>query len=177
MTQPITFLITGANGWLGRQLISLLVSKSHTHPNLTFLNEVNLTIKALIEPHQMPPEQFKAIHNLHYIKGDIRDPNALKDFFESSEHSRLIHTAGMVHPKLWVRDFYSINVAGTQTLLKLARQHNLARTIVISSNSPIGCNPSPDHFFTEDSPYNPYMHYGKSKKKMEKFIHQFSALK
>jgi len=37
----------------------------------------------------------------------------------------------------------------------------------VSSNSPCGCNPHPDHLFDELSPYHPYMNYGKSKMKME----------
>jgi len=40
----------------------------------------------------------------------------------------------------------------------------------MSSNSPLGCNPHPDHLFDEDSPYNPYMSYGRSKMLMEQYV-------
>jgi nucleoside-diphosphate-sugar epimerase len=39
--------------------------------------------------------------------------------------------------------------------------------VVVSSNSPCGCNPHPDHLFDELSPYHPYMNYGRSKMAME----------
>ena len=44
----------------------------------------------------------------------------------------------------------------------------LKKAVIVSSNSPIGCNPFPEHRFDENSPYNPYMNYGRSKMLMEK---------
>jgi nucleoside-diphosphate-sugar epimerase len=40
----------------------------------------------------------------------------------------------------------------------------------VSSNSPFGANPTPRDRFTEDSPYNPYMAYGKSKLEAEQLV-------
>ena len=42
----------------------------------------------------------------------------------------------------------------------------------MSSNSPLGCNPFPDHLFDEQSPYHPYMNYGRSKYLMEQHIRE-----
>ncbi|MBZ0186871.1 MAG: NAD(P)-dependent oxidoreductase, partial [Candidatus Obscuribacterales bacterium] len=44
------------------------------------------------------------------------------------------------------------------------------RFIHVSSNSPIGTNPTRDKLFDENSPYNPYMNYGKSKKEAEDLV-------
>jgi nucleoside-diphosphate-sugar epimerase len=44
--------------------------------------------------------------------------------------------------------------------------------IVMSSNSPLGANPTPDATFSEESPYAPYMGYGRSKWKMEVALRQ-----
>ncbi|HEX5959091.1 MAG TPA: NAD(P)-dependent oxidoreductase, partial [Hyphomicrobiaceae bacterium] len=44
------------------------------------------------------------------------------------------------------------------------------RAVVMSSNSPCGTNPHPDHVFDEASAYNPYMHYGRSKMHMEQLV-------
>ena len=46
---------------------------------------------------------------------------------------------------------------------------------MVSSNSPLGCNPSPGHVFDERSPYNPYMGYGRSKARMEAIVHEVQA--
>jgi nucleoside-diphosphate-sugar epimerase len=40
----------------------------------------------------------------------------------------------------------------------------------VSSNSPCGCNPHPDHLFDELSPYRPYLNYGRSKMEMERAV-------
>ena len=40
----------------------------------------------------------------------------------------------------------------------------------MSSNSPLGVNPAPDHVFDESAPYNPWMGYGKSKMGMEQAV-------
>jgi len=58
-------------------------------------------------------------------------------------------------------------------VLDIARKQDAAikagvkRAVVVSSNSPCGCNPHPDHLFDEKSPYHPYMNYGRSKMQME----------
>jgi len=78
----------------------------------------------------------------------------------------LFHTAGLIHPRR-VRDFYRVNVRGTETLLDAAEAAGVRRAVVVSSNSPFGTNPHADHLFDEHSPYHPYMHYGRSKMQME----------
>ena len=46
----------------------------------------------------------------------------------------------------------------------------MRRIAVVSSNSPCGTNPHPDHVFDESSPYRPYLHYGRSKMLMEQEV-------
>jgi len=81
----------------------------------------------------------------------------------------LFHSAGIIHPRR-VAELYQVNVEGTKYLLEAAEQAGVRRAVVVSSNSPIGCNPSRDHLFDEDSPYNPYMNYGRSKMLMEQAV-------
>jgi len=61
----------------------------------------------------------------------------------------------------------SFNVTGTTNLLAAAAQAGVKRALVVSSNSPCGCNPHPDHLFDELSPYRPYLNYGRSKMELE----------
>jgi nucleoside-diphosphate-sugar epimerase len=72
----------------------------------------------------------------------------------------------MIHPRR-VSEFYKINCDGTANLLDAAIKAGVRRAVVVSSNSPCGCNPHPDHLFDESSPYHPYLNYGRSKMKME----------
>ena len=60
----------------------------------------------------------------------------------------------MIHPKK-VAEFYQINVEGTKSLLDAAIAAGVKRAVIVSSNSPCGCNPHLDHLFDENSPYHP----------------------
>jgi nucleoside-diphosphate-sugar epimerase len=86
----------------------------------------------------------------------------------------LFHTAGLVHPSR-VKDFYSSNVDATLNLLKAGSRAGCRRAVIVSSNSPIGCNPTPEHRFDEKSPYNPYQNYGRSKMDMELRARDYAA--
>lgn len=103
------------------------------------------------------------------VTGDIRDMATVRAFVAGAEGAVLIHLAGIIHPKT-VAQFEAINTQGTINLLTVAQKVGVRRAIVMSSNSPMGCNPHPDHRFTEETPYNPYMGYGRSKMLMEKAL-------
>jgi nucleoside-diphosphate-sugar epimerase len=75
----------------------------------------------------------------------------------------------LIHPRR-VRDLYEVNTEGTRRVLAAAADAGIRRAVIMSSNSPLGCNPHPDHLFDEASPYHPYMHYGRSKMQMEKLV-------
>jgi nucleoside-diphosphate-sugar epimerase len=96
------------------------------------------------------------------VQGDVSAPESLDSFFRDAEDSIVFHLAGLIHPRR-IRDLYSVNTAGTRNIAKGAIQAGARRMIYLSSNSPIGCNSSADDTFTEESPYNPYMNYGRSK--------------
>jgi nucleoside-diphosphate-sugar epimerase len=83
----------------------------------------------------------------------------------------LFHTAGIIHPRN-VAEFYQINLNGTINVLDATIKAGAKRAVIVSSNSPCGCNPHPDHLFDELSPYRPYMHYGRSKMRMEHAVKQ-----
>ncbi|MDH3380664.1 MAG: NAD-dependent epimerase/dehydratase family protein, partial [Gammaproteobacteria bacterium] len=77
--------------------------------------------------------------------------------------------------RLWTKEFQRVNVEGSKHVLRAAENSGFSRAVVMSSNSPIGCNPHRDHLFDESSPFNPYMGYGKSKMQLEKFVNQLEA--
>src|SRR5208337_607899 len=69
----------------------------------------------------------------------------------------------------------AINRDGTTNLLDAAIRAGVRRAVIVSSNSPLGCNPHPDHLFDESSPYHPYMNYGRSKMMMELAVKEVEA--
>lgn len=158
-------LVTGALGWLGRGLIHAL---SHGLPEVERLRNAatGLAIRALILPGQDAAELLKISPRIEVVVGDVTKREDCDAFCAGAQGAILFHTAGIIHPRR-VREFYDVNVEGTKHLLDAAIATGVRRAVVVSSNSPCGCNPHPDHLFDEESSYRPYMHYGRSKMLME----------
>jgi nucleoside-diphosphate-sugar epimerase len=108
----------------------------------------------------------KISDRIEVVTGDIRNASDCAKLCENAKGAILFHTAGIIHPKR-VSEFFTINRDGTTNLLDAAIKSGVKRAVIVSSNSPCGCNPHPDHLFDELSPYNPYMNYGHSKMEME----------
>lgn len=168
------YAITGASGWLGTTLIKSILN------GLDDIEEVNQLphnqkIKCLLLPGERIIEPLNSDNRIDIVYGDLRSEKSINDFLYNAEDAVLIHTAGIIHPNKKVSEFYAINLEASVNLVSKAKQYGLKKAVILSSNSPIGCNPTRDHRFTENSPYNPYMHYGRSKMQMEQsLISQFS---
>ena len=153
--------ITGATGWLGRRLVSALAQGVD---GLAF--EPGETKVSCLVTSDQPSGDLRA-RGVNVIGGDVRDPEACHAFAKGLEDGLLFHLAGVIHPRRRTRDFEEINVEGTRNVVDAALASGCRRIVVMSSNSPFGCNASPQERFTEESPYNPYMGYGRSKWRME----------
>lgn len=160
-----TALVTGAAGWLGKSLVAALVQGLPDHP-ATREARRGLKVRALVLPGEDAADLRAHGDQVEIHHGDVRDAGAVARFVEGAKGGLLFHTAGIIHPT-FTRQFTTINVHGTANVLEAAAVAGIRRAVVVSSNSPIGVNPAPDHVFTEDSPYRPYMSYGRSKMRME----------
>ena len=159
--------ITGGNGWLGKTLINTLINGDEL-----VIENLEVDNPKIISLDLQSVNNEKSFNNnkIEFIKGDIRSKKDCDLFFNnSSNKSVLFHCAGVIHPKK-VSDFFEVNLIGTKNIIEKAISNKIDKIVVISSNSPIGCNKSNDNLFDEHSPYNPYMNYGKSKKLMETFL-------
>ena len=158
--------ITGANGWLGLNLIESITTGESSKWGLN-----NSKIRAFILPNSNKKKLLKFDPNIEIFEGDLLNKNDIIQFLDGCDNGTLFHTAGIIHPKK-VKEFDSLNNKATLKLLKVAEQKRIKKTVVISSNSPCGCNKTnlQKDYFNESSPFNPYMGYGKSKMEMEKNI-------
>lgn len=161
-TGPV--LVSGARGWLGRGLIDALV---HGLPDVESLRTPPpLEIRALILPGEDSWELAEISDRIEVVEGDLRSAADCRRFCRGAAGAVLFHTAGVVHPRT-LRQLYEVNVGGTAKLLDAAAESGVRRAVVVSSNSPCGCNPSADHRFDEQAAYRPQMNYGRSKMQME----------
>lgn len=157
LPRPATAVVTGAGGWLGRNLVRALVH-DRTHVRCLVQSESEGALLEVLGPSIEP------------VVGDVRDPVALDRLFEGSAAPTVFHGAGVIHPTRSTREFFDVNVGGTELVLDRARRANAARFLHVSSNSPFGANARPTDRFTEDSPFNPYLGYGASKLEAEEIV-------
>ena len=167
-------LVTGAAGWLGSRLVRALAKGLSDYPQLGMPCS-GLRIRCLVLPGQDASTLRALGTQIEIFEGDIRNSADCTRFCSGARNALLFHTAGIIHPRR-VNEFQSINVLGCRNVLHSASEAGAARAVVVSSNSPCGCNPHPDHLFDELSPYRPYMQYGRSKMQMEQVVKEFQAL-
>jgi nucleoside-diphosphate-sugar epimerase len=166
-----TILLTGAAGWLGTGIARAWLEGLPEVPQLAAAS-ASRKLRVLVRPGE-DSETLRQFHDrIERIEGDVRDPEACRRLTEGMSGSILIHVAGVIHPK-WSSEFDAINHLGTRNLLEAAASAGLKRFVAMSSNSPCGNNPHPDHRFDEFSPYHPYMGYGRSKMKMEMAVRDY----
>jgi nucleoside-diphosphate-sugar epimerase len=158
-------LVAGATGWLGARLVRALRRGLPGAPGLERPSEAPVRCLVPLEGALEPLGTLR--EEVEVVRGDLLDPPSLRPFTRGAEGATLLCAAGLVHPRLRVRELRRVNVDGTRALLAAAERAGVRRAVLLSSNSPIGVAPSPGVVFDEDAPYRPYLAYGRSKMELE----------
>lgn len=156
-----TWLVTGGAGWLGTNLLNHLVAGGHA-------------VRALALPSEALAVRARYGASVDVVEGDVRDQAAVGRWAIGTDDAIVVHLAGVIHPRR-MADFRTINVDGTRNVLEAAVAAEARRVVVMSSNSPIGTNPTREHRFDEASAYQPYLGYGRSKQAAEELVNDFHA--
>ena len=158
-------LVSGGLGWLGRRLVESVLLGLPDHEALR-TPRADTRVRVLALPGQDPAPFAGFADRVTVVEGDVRSAADCARFVAGAKGSVLFHTAGIIHPRR-VSEFYAVNLRGTENLLDAAIGAGVRRAVVVSSNSPFGCNADPRKPFDESAPYRPYMNSGRSKMKME----------
>ena len=152
MSEPAsTAVVTGASGWLGQNLVRALVGRRER-------------IRCLVPTDDERRGLALLSTAVEVVVGDVRDPATADRLFEGVGRAPPCSTPPRSStPRRRSASSSTSTSAARRTCVDRARRAGAARFVHVSSNSPFGVNPTPDDVFTEDSPYDPYLGYGKSK--------------
>lgn len=124
------YIITGANGHLGRAVIRLLL-------------KTGSEIRGLV----LPGDTERLFDNVCYTTGDVTDTESLIPLFKNTAGAEVfvIHTAGIVDIS-WelVEQVYRVNVKGTENIISLCMEYKARRLLYVSSVHAIPEKDSPD---------------------------------
>jgi dihydroflavonol-4-reductase len=125
LSRKSMILITGATGFLGHNLVPLLL-------------EAGYTVRALVRPSSDVAFLQELGAELAYAQ-DITDETAVRQACQGCQH--IIHAAG--HFRFWgdFDEFYSTNFRGTTTVLEAAQAEGVERYIHISTIAVVGKTP------------------------------------
>jgi nucleoside-diphosphate-sugar epimerase len=160
----VQILVTGANGFLGRNLVEKLLAADHQ-------------VTCLVRRPPSPPLGANApIKNLRYLEGDLQNISVLREAVSNQEV--IYHLAGAVAAPSQ-EAFNQTNVLGTENLLNTIQIHNrdCQKIVVVSSLAAAGH--SEQHLGRvlpkkEEDPRLPISQYGISKKLAEETVLKFS---
>ena len=140
-------LLTGYPGWLSNKLIKSLSNKKFKIHTLSKLN---------------------CAKKNHY-KVDIENREDIERIFIENKFDIVIHTAGLIHPKIFSKDLFNVNFTGTKNILDNAILNGCKCFIYLSSNAVYGIN-GEIYSCDEKVTSRPTSDYGKSKKIAENYI-------
>lgn len=166
---PRTVLVTGATGWLGQRLVAALGKGA---PDSAIRADAGVRLRCLV-PVDQRGDALRAA-GAEVVPGDLRDPDAVAQFVAGADGATLLHLAGVIHPPGRTWWFDAVNHRAAADLFEAAHRSGIARVVAMSSNSPIGATKDHGLLFDEESPFHPYMGYGRSKQRMEQALSELA---
>lgn len=154
----MTLLVTGASGWLGRE-VAAAARADHDDVVGLVATAAEAEALALDQP------------GLDVRIADLRRPDAVRSAVSGLELDAVIHTAGIIHPHR-VEDWTEVNVEGLARLLDVVAGPGLRAFVQVSSNSVLGVNADEQDRFGDDEPPRPWLGYGRSKAAAESLLHE-----
>ncbi|HEY58387.1 MAG TPA: NAD-dependent epimerase/dehydratase family protein [Anaerolineae bacterium] len=156
----MNFLITGVAGFLGAALANRLVAEGHQVRGLDNLASGN--------PEQLSPEVV-------LVRGDINDRPKLWSLLQDVDcvfhlAARVSVPESVLHP----REYNSVNVGGTVTLMEAMRDVQVRRVVLVSSGAVYGAQE--EQPLREDMRPNPLSPYAVSKLAAEYYVRTIGAL-
>lgn len=144
-------LITGATGFIGKNLIPVLAK----HHRLRILVRRTSNI-----------ELFKEKPNIDIVFGDIEKGAGIDDALQNID--MVVHAAARTMGKNYL-EYYQTNVLGTLNVIRAMEKRDVKKILLLSSHA--ACGPSPDKTpLTEKANPKPISLYGRTKYMAESIV-------
>jgi dTDP-glucose 4,6-dehydratase len=176
MNEKRTVLITGGCGFIGTNLVRLLIGRGEYR----LVNLDALTYAS----NPLSLADLSAHPNYEFVNGNITDRGLVTSLFEKYQPVGVLHLAAETHVDRSIvsaDDFVQTNVVGTCTLLEAARAYweglagdtkDLFRFLHVSTDEVFG-SLGPDGYFSEETPYAPNSPYSASKAASDHFVRAY----
>lgn len=156
-------LVTGATGFIGREIVSELLENDYS-------------VIALSRSKNTPVNES---NDLTFYRADITDYESLADLEELEGVKAIIHSAGLAHQfgDTSREEFEAVNRRGTENIAKLGVKLGIEHFILIGSTAVYGIVQSSDNVkntlpIDENTPTNPQTLYAESKLESEQVCRQ-----
>ena len=176
MTGKQTILLTGGNGFIGTNLVRLLVKSGQYR----VFNLDVLTYAA----NPLSLADLGGNPDYVFVKGSITNRELVASLFKQYQPVGVLHLAAESHVDRSIvnaEDFIQANVIGTYTMLEAARVYwngltgevkQAFRSLHVSTDEVFG-SLGADGYFTEETPYAPNSPYSASKASSDHFVRAF----
>ncbi len=175
MAEKKKLIVTGGYGFIGANLVRLLIKSGYRVINLDALTYA---------ANPLSLADLKENQDYVFVKGSITDRELVSSLFEKYQPVGILHLAAESHVDRSIvnaEDFLQTNVIGTFTLLEAARAYwnglhddrkRSFRFLHVSTDEVFG-SLGADGYFTEDTPYAPNSPYSASKAASDHFVRAF----
>lgn len=167
------YLVTGAAGFIGSNVVQRLCQAGHEVVGIDNLNdyyEVSLKEARL--------DILSKLQNFCFLKLDLADRAGIAALFEKEKFQRVIHLAAQAGVRYSLDNplaYADSNLIGHLTILEGCRYNNVEHLVYASSSSVYGLNGKLP-FSTSDSVDHPVSLYAATKKANELMAHTYSHL-
>ncbi|MFN2216036.1 MAG: NAD-dependent epimerase/dehydratase family protein [Anaerolineales bacterium] len=166
------YLVTGASGFIGSRVSSMLIEQGHT---VTGVDNMNHAYDVRMKEFRL--KGLQKLKGFTFLKSDISERSIL-DQLKSKKFDAVINLAARAGVRASTEDpwiFVDTNITGTLNMLELCRRNDIPKFLMASTSSIYGANPVYPTPEDADSDH-PLQPYAASKKGAEALAHSYHFL-